>query len=93
MSMIPPPGKATAIDRPRGRVGPWAGLAMLAVGLVLLGGAGADSILGGDGDDVVKGQGGNDRLCGGEGDNQIVGTAAEIDECFGDCFADFCPEI
>lgn len=59
----------------------------------LLGGAGADSILGGDGDDVVKGQGGNDRLCGGEGDNQIVGTAAEIDECFGDCFEDLCPDV
>jgi Ca2+-binding RTX toxin-like protein len=59
----------------------------------LLGGAGDDSILGGDGDDVVKGHGGNDRLCGGEGFNQVVGTAAEIDECFGDCFEDLCPDV
>ncbi len=41
MPMIPLPEKAPAIDRPRGRARPWAGLAVLAVGLVLLGGAGA----------------------------------------------------
>lgn len=59
----------------------------------VLGGAGADSILGGAGDDLIKGQAGNDRLCGGIGDDTVVGSEAEIDECFGDCFADFCPEI
>ena len=59
----------------------------------VLGGAGADSILGGDGDDLIKGQAGIDRLCGGAGTNTVVGSAAEIDECFTDCFADFCPEI
>ena len=59
----------------------------------LLGGSGADSILGGDGDDTVKGHSGVDRLCGGDGDNRVVGTAAEIDDCFGDCFDDICLDV
>jgi len=56
----------------------------------LLGGSGADSIIGGDGDDTIKGQAGTDRLCGGNGDDFVVGSAAEIDECIGDCFDDIC---
>ncbi|RDD64368.1 hypothetical protein DU478_20435 [Thalassococcus profundi] len=44
-------------------------------GQTLLGGAGADSLSGGDGDDKIDGAGGNDTLRGGAGDDGIKGRA------------------
>jgi Ca2+-binding RTX toxin-like protein len=65
---------------------------MTVVDVVVDGGIGNDTLLGGDhndvvngsvGDDVLDGQGGSaDTLAGGEGDETVVGSPNEIDEAF-----------
>ena len=47
-----------------------------------MGGAGADTLLGEDGDDSVNGNGGGDTVAGGDGSDSIADLTNEIDEAF-----------
>ena len=47
------------------------------MGVLILGGAGDDTVTGGDGNDVIKGGGGNDLLSGIGGDDRMLGQAGD----------------